>query len=183
VPPVEPLAGKLLIAGPALWDPNFRRTVVLVGHHGDQGAVGVVLNRATEVSVEEAAPPLRPLVEPEAPLFIGGPVQPSAAVVLADFEHPEVARVIAFGSIGFLPDEVEAGEGEGVRRARVFAGHAGWGPGQLEAELDEGSWIVEPATEDDVFTDEPDRLWERVLRRKGHKFDLLRTMPVDPASN
>ncbi|HEY3264002.1 MAG TPA: YqgE/AlgH family protein [Actinomycetota bacterium] len=183
MPPVEPLAGKLLIAGPALWDPNFRRTVVLVGHHGDQGAVGVVLNRATEVSVEEAAPPLRPLVEPEAPLFIGGPVQPSAAVVLADFEHPEVARVIAFGSIGFLPDEVEAGEGEGVRRARVFAGHAGWGPGQLEAELDEGSWIVEPATEDDVFTDEPDRLWERVLRRKGHKFDLLRTMPVDPASN
>jgi putative transcriptional regulator len=183
VDPVEPLAGKLLIAGPALWDPNFRRTVVLIGHHDEEGAVGVVLNRATEVSVKEVAPPLGPLVEPEASLFIGGPVQPSAAVVLADFEHPEVARVIAFGSIGFLPDEVDTGEGEGVRRARVFAGHAGWGPGQLEAELGEGSWIVEPATEDDVFTDEPDRLWERVLRRKGHKYDLLRTMPVDPASN
>jgi putative transcriptional regulator len=180
---VEPLNGKLLIAGPALWDPNFRRTVVLIGHHDDEGAVGVVLNRATEVSVVEAAPPLGALVEPSAPLFIGGPVQPSAAVVLADFAHPEVARVIAFGSIGFLPDEVDADEADVVRRARVFAGHAGWGPGQLEAELEEGSWIVEPATEDDVFTDEPGRLWERVLHRKGRKFDLLRTMPVDPSSN
>jgi putative transcriptional regulator len=177
------LAGKLLIAGPELWDPNFRRTVVLIGHHDELGAVGVVLNRASEVSVEEAAPPLAPIVEPEAPLFIGGPVQPEAAVVLADFENPEVARVIAFGSIGFLPDEMDAEEGEGVRRARVFAGHAGWGPGQLEGELQEGSWIVEPATEDDVFTPEPTRLWDRVLRRKGHRFDLLRSMPVDPASN
>jgi putative transcriptional regulator len=180
---VERLAGHLLIAGPALWDPNFRRTVVLVGHHDDEGAVGVVLNRASEVSVTDAAPPLGALVEPDAPLFIGGPVQPEAAVVLADFEHPEMARVIAFGSIGFLPDEMDAEEGEGVRRARVFAGHAGWGPGQLEAELEQGSWIVEPANEADVFTPEPARLWERVLRRKGHRFDLLRTMPVDPASN
>jgi putative transcriptional regulator len=177
------LAGKLLIAGPELWDPNFRRTVVLVGHHDEEGAVGVVLNRATDVSVEEAAPPLAPIVEPEAPLFLGGPVQPTAAVVLADFDDPEVARIVAFGSIGFLPDEADAGDPEGVRRARVFAGHAGWGPGQLEAEVQEGSWIVEPATEEDVFTPEPDRLWERVLRRKGPRFDLLRTMPVDPASN
>jgi putative transcriptional regulator len=180
---VENLGGKLLIAGPALWDPNFRRTVVLIGHHDDDGAVGVVLNRATEVSVTEAAPPLGALVEPREPLFIGGPVQPSAAVVLADFEHPERARVIAFGTVGFLPEEVDAGQAEGLRRARVFAGHAGWGPGQLEAELEEGSWIVERATEDDVFTGRPDRLWESVLRRKGPRFDLLRTMPVDPASN
>jgi putative transcriptional regulator len=180
---VDPLAGKLLIAGPDLWDPNFRRTVVLVGHHDDEGAVGVVLNRATEVSVEEAAPPLAPIVEPEAALFLGGPVQPSAAVVLADFERPEVARIIAFGTIGFLPEDAERIDGEGVRRARVFAGHAGWGPGQLEAEVAEGSWIVEPAVEDDVFTPEPDHLWERVLGRKGRKFALLRTMPVDPAAN
>jgi putative transcriptional regulator len=179
----DALAGKLLIAGPELWDPNFRRTVVLVGHHDEEGAVGVVLNRASEVSVEDAAPPLAPIVEPRAPLFLGGPVEPSAAVVLADFEDAGLARVIAFGSIGFLPEEVEAGESDAVRRARVFAGHAGWGPGQLEAEVEEGSWIVEPATEDDVFTPEPDRLWERVLRRKGRKFDLLRTMPVDPAAN
>ena len=178
----DTLGGKLLIAGPELWDPNFRRTVVLVGHHDEDGAVGVVLNRVTEVPVEEAAPPLAPIVEPREPLFLGGPVEPSAAVVLADFEQPDVARIIAFGSIGFLPDE-GSGDGDGVRRARVFAGHAGWGPGQLEAEVGEGSWIVEQATEDDVFTPDPGRLWERVLRRKGRKFDLLRTMPVDPASN
>ncbi len=180
---MDSLDGQLLIAGAALWDPNFRRTVVLVGHHDRDGAVGVVLNRASEVPVTEAAPPLAPLVGPDEPVFIGGPVQPSAAVVVADFERPEIARVIAFGSVGFLSDEVEATDATGLRRARVFAGYAGWGPGQLESELEEGSWIVEPATEEDVFTDEPERLWERVLRRKGPRYDLLRTMPHDPASN
>jgi putative transcriptional regulator len=179
---VDGLGGKLLIAGPGLWDPNFRRTVILVGHHDEEGAVGVVLNRASGVSVAEAAPPLGSLVRASEPLFIGGPVQPSSAVVVADFERPEAARVIAFGSIGFLPDEVDADEVP-LRRARVFAGYAGWGAGQLEAELGEGAWIVESAVEDDVFTSEPDRLWQDVLRRKGPAFDLLRTMPVDPSSN
>ena len=178
----DTLGGKLLIAGPGLWDPNFRRTVILVGHHDEEGAVGVVLNRASDVAVADAAPPLGGLVDASERLFIGGPVQPSSAVVVGDFERPEAARVIAFGSIGFLPDELDA-EDVRLRRARVFAGHAGWGAGQLEAELDEGAWIVEPAVEDDVFTPEPDRLWERVLKRKGPAFDLLRTMPVDPSSN
>ena len=180
---MEPLGGKLLIAGPDLWDPNFRRTVVLVGHHDDEGAVGVVLNRAAGVTVEEAVPALAELVEPAQALFIGGPVQPHAAVVLADFDDPGRASVVAFGSIGFLSDEAGADEVGGIRRARVFAGYTGWGPGQLEAELDEDSWIVEPARAEDVFTPAPERLWEDVLARKGHAFDLLRMMPVDPSLN
>jgi putative transcriptional regulator len=180
---MDSLQGKLLIAGPDLWDPNFRRTIVLVGHHDDEGAVGVVLNRASDVTVDEAAPPLADLVEPGEPLFLGGPVQPQSAVVLADFDDPARAEVLAFGSIGFFSGEGESGEYEGIRQARVFAGYAGWGPGQLEAELEESSWIVEEALPGDVFTPSPEALWESVLRRKGPSFHVLSTMPVDPTSN
>jgi putative transcriptional regulator len=156
---------------------------VLVGQHDDEGAVGIVLNRATEVEVAEAAPPLAALVEPGDRLFVGGPVQPQAAVVVADFERPEHARVVAFGSIGFLPDEVEPEEVGALRRARVFAGYAGWGPGQLEREVEEGSWLVEPAQPGDVFTDEPSGLWSAVVRRKGPRYRLMSTMPLDPSTN
>jgi putative transcriptional regulator len=179
---VDTLNGQLLIAGADLWDPNFRRTVVLIAHHDEEGAVGVVLNRTAEATVEEAAPPLTALVAPEEPLFLGGPVQPQGAVVLAEFEHPENVAVIAFGSIGFLVDE-DPGAVGGIRRARVYAGHAGWGAGQLEAEMEEGSWIVEPALPEDVFTPDPDALWSAVLRRKGKEFQLLSTMPFDPSQN
>lgn len=180
---VDSLGGSLLIAGPALWDPNFRRTVVLIGHHDDDGAVGVVLNRTTEVEVADAAPPLAGLVEPGARVFVGGPVQPQSAVVLADFEHPERAEVVAFGTIGFLPDSAEPEEVGALRRARVFAGYAGWGAGQLEHELEEGSWLSDPARPEDVFTDRPDELWSRVLRRKGPRYGLMATMPLDPSAN
>jgi putative transcriptional regulator len=180
---VDSLGGSLLIAGPDLWDPNFRRTVVLIGHHDEDGAVGIVLNRRSEVEVAEAAPPLSDLVGSGDLLFVGGPVQPQAAVVVADFEHPERAQVVAFGSIGFLPDETDEEQIGPLRRARVYAGYAGWGAGQLERELEEGSWIVEPATEEDVFTDEPEDLWSAVLRRKGPKYRLVATMPLDPSSN
>ena len=180
---MDPLGGQLLIAGPDLWDPNFRRTVVLVGHHDEEGAVGVVLNRASEVAVAVAAPPLADLVAVDERLFLGGPVRPRSAVVLADFEDPERASVVAFGSIGFLPEEIEVDGEPGLRRARVFAGYAGWGPGQLEAEVAEGSWLVEPALEEDVFTPAPDDLWSTVVRRKGPGFELLASMPFDPSAN
>ncbi len=179
---VDSLSGQLLIAGPDLWDPNFRRTVVLIARHDDDGAVGVVLNRTAEATVGDAAPALAELVGPDDPLFLGGPVQPQAAVVLAEFEHPENVDVVAFGSIGFLVDEDPGGVG-GILRARVFAGHAGWGAGQLEAEMEEDSWIAEPALPGDVFTPDPDRLWSHVLRRKGGQYRMLSTMPFDPAMN
>ena len=140
-----------MIAGPTLWDPNFRRTVLLIGHHDDEGAVGVILNRASETTVAEAVPPLGVLVPADEPVFLGGPVQPDAAVVVADFVDPSVADFLAFDTIGFLPSETSPGVEGVVRRARVFAGFAGWGPGQLEAEMDEDSWVVEPARPSDVF--------------------------------
>ena len=181
---MESLRGHLLLAGPALWDPNFRRAVVLIGQHDEDGAVGVVLNRVADVTVAEAAPPLAPIVDDGDALFLGGPVEPASAVVVADFAEPERAQILALGTIGFLPPEVPADTLGTLRRARVFAGYAGWGPGQLEVEMsEEGSWIVEPATPTDIFTDDPGGLWSAVLKRKGRAFDVLRFMPVDPSSN
>ena len=122
---MESLQGKLLIAGPTLWDPNFRRTVLLIGHHDDEGAVGVVLNRASGTTVAEAVPPLGVLVPADEPVFLGGPVQPDAAVVVADFVDPSIADFLAFDTIGFLPSETSPGVEGAVRRARVFAGSPG----------------------------------------------------------
>lgn len=182
-PPNE-LTGHLLIAGPDLWDPNFRHAVVLIGHHDAEGAVGVVLNRASGASVAEVVPPLAALAGPDAPLYVGGPVQPEAAVVVAEFERPDQAGMLAFGHIGFLLEDPRAEDVAGVRRARVYSGYAGWGPGQLEAELAQGSWYVAPALPEDVFVDEPEALWSRAVRRMGgREFRLLATMPPDPSLN
>jgi putative transcriptional regulator len=180
---MQSLKGQLLVAGPSLLDPNFRRTVVLVGEHTDEGALGVVLNRASEATVEDAVPELSALIDDEELVHVGGPVQPSAIVVVADFADPEQAGALILDSVGFLPAEVEPDAIGELRRARVFAGYAGWGPGQLDEELDEGSWIVAPALPEDVFTGDPEELWSEVLRRKGGPFEVLALMPPDPSAN
>jgi putative transcriptional regulator len=180
---MESLKGQLLVAGPSLLDPNFRRTVVLVGEHTDEGALGVVLNRASEATVEDAVPELSALIDDEELVHVGGPVQPAAIVVVADFADPEQAGALILGSVGFLPAEVDPDTLGELRRARVFAGYAGWGPGQLDEELDEGSWIVAPALAEDVFTGDPEELWSDVLRRKGGPFEVLALMPPDPSAN
>jgi putative transcriptional regulator len=180
---MQSLKGQLLIAGPALVDPNFRRTVVLVGEHSEEGALGLVLNRASEATVDQAVPELTPVVDSFATVHFGGPVQPSAIVVLADFVEPDRAGALVLDSVGFLPAEIDPDTLGELRRARVFAGYAGWGPGQLDDELEEGSWIVEPARPEDVFTDEPDELWGEVLKRKGGPYGVLALMPYDPSLN
>ncbi len=177
------LTGKLLLSNSTLFDPNFRRTVVLVGHHDEEGAVGVVLNRPLDVTVDDAVPPLAELVAPGDLLFEGGPVQPQAAVVVAEFEDPSDAGVIAFGSIGFLPETADPSELSPLLRVRVFAGYSGWGPGQLEAELEEEAWVVTTPVSDDVFHEEPEKLWYDVLARLGPRFALMRSMPFDPSAN
>jgi putative transcriptional regulator len=179
------LKGQLLIASPSIHDPNFRRTVVYMTEHGDEGAMGLVLNRAAETTVGEAVPDLAWLAEDGAVVHVGGPVAPQSVVVLAEFAEPAQSALLIDEDLGFVPAEVDDPEAlAGVlRRRRVFAGHAGWGPGQLEAEMEEESWILEPARRDDVFTDNPDELWSIVLRRKGHEYALLSTMPMDPSLN
>ena len=177
---MESLNGQLLIAGPPLLDPNFRRTVVLIAEHTEQGALGVVLNRASDLEVAEGAPELADLVPPGQRVFVGGPVEPSGVIVLAEFEDVSEAVSVAIGDVGFLA----AGRPpSGTRRARVFAGHAGWGPRQLDTEVAREDWIIEPATPDDVFTPDPERLWSQVLERKGGRYALLARMPLDPGLN
>ena len=117
------LRGQLLVAGPALVDPNFRRTVVLIGEHGDEGAMGVVLNRVSNALVDDAVPPIAALTGPGEPVYLGGPVQPQAVVVLADFVDVEQAEVTVVDSVGFLPGEMEeAAELGELRGVRVFSG-------------------------------------------------------------
>jgi putative transcriptional regulator len=180
---METLKGQLLISSGGLYDPNFRHTVVLVGEHNAEGALGVVLNRALDVTVEKAVPPLGDLVARGTPLFDGGPVQRTSPVMLAELARPDLADILIFGAVGFLTGEVSAAVRPHILRARIFAGYSGWGPGQLEAEMAEDSWIVDAAREEDVFTGRPDVLWSRVLERKGPQYRRLSRMPYDPSMN
>jgi putative transcriptional regulator len=176
--------GQLLIAGPTLGDPNFWRTVVLVIEHTDEGALGLVLNRASETNVGEAVPQLSDVVDLDEQLYIGGPVQTSAVIVLAEFEDRTDAALIAFDDVGVLGtgDDVERLVA-GVRAGRAFVGHAGWGPGQLDSELERGDWILEPAKRQDAFSPTPQELWSDVLTRKGGSYALVARMPPDPSVN
>jgi len=180
---MESLRGQLLISSGGLYDPNFRHTVVLIGEHNADGALGVVLNRKLDVTVEQAIPTLSELVRPGEALFQGGPVVPDGPVLLAELAHPELADLLVFESVGFLVGDIPADIQPNIIRARVFAGYSGWGAGQLEAEMAVDSWIVEPALVDDVFTDAPDSLWSRVLDRKGPEYEFLSRMPFDPSTN
>jgi putative transcriptional regulator len=177
------LTANLLISSAGLHDPNFRHTVVLIGSHDGEGAVGVVLNRSTEFLVADAVPPLAELTSPGAKIFEGGPVQPAQPVLLAEFRGSAHANVPVFGNIGFLTGDIDEELRPSILRARVFAGYSGWGAGQLEAELAENAWIIEPAREEDVFTDEPGSLWRRVLERKGGKYRHIAMVPKDPRVN
>jgi putative transcriptional regulator len=180
---VKSLKGHLLVSGGGLYDDNFRHTVVLIGEHDANGAVGVVLNRPLEVTVGQAIPALAELAGPDEALFGGGPLETDQAVLLIDTADPGVLDVPVFGDVGFLTGEVSPDVRAALRRARVFVGHAGWGPGQLESELEAGAWIVEPASGEDVFTTQPSSLWRRVLQRKGPPFDAMARIPFDPRAN
>jgi putative transcriptional regulator len=180
---MESLQGQLLIASPGLFDPNFRRTVVLVTEHTGDGAAGLVLNRPSPAAVAEVVPQLEPLVEDDDQVWVGGPVQPNAVLVLGEFLDPDDAAVPLFGALGFPalddPDAIVPA----TTRRRVFAGYAGWGAGQLEDELSREDWILEPSEPDDPFTEAPDELWADVLRRKGGIYELVARMPEDPSVN
>jgi putative transcriptional regulator len=179
----QSLTGQLLLASPTLQDPNFQRTVVLVGVHSEEGAMGVVLNRPSETAVNEAVPQLEGTVDEE-PVYVGGPVQPGSIILLAQFLDPAPIGLLVVGRIGFPAPETDIEQlTDATDRRRVFAGYAGWSGGQLEAELDQGDWIVHPALPDDVFTDVPEELWSTVLTRMGGTYALIARMPRDPSVN
>ncbi|MDQ3739655.1 MAG: YqgE/AlgH family protein [Actinomycetota bacterium] len=177
------LRGQLLVAGPSLLDPNFHRTVVLVCEHDDNGAMGLVLNRPSPIPADQAIPELARALGPDERLWVGGPVQTTSVVVLADFADAGEGMPVA-GHVGLvLPETNLEDVATAVRRARAFLGYAGWGGGQLDGEVDGEDWIIADFAPEDAFTEEPEQLWSRVLGRKGGSYKLLATMPPDPSVN
>jgi putative transcriptional regulator len=173
----ESLRGQLLIAAPSLHD-YFRRTVVLVIEHTPDGAMGVVLNRTSETLVAEAVPQLAELTDDDELVRVGGPVSPQSVVALGEFADVAEAGTQVVGPLGTLdPDS----ENASLRRMRVFAGYTGWGPGQLDEELEQDAWLVTPAQSEDAFDDGD--IWSEALKRKGGSYRLLSTMPADPSMN
>jgi putative transcriptional regulator len=186
--PAEDLTGRLLVATPALGDPNFARAVVLVLDHDEDGTLGVVVNRPTTVDVAEVLPTWRPLTTAPGVLFHGGPVAADSALGLAAVPADEDGEPLGWrrvsGGMGLVdldaPPEVLAAE---LLHLRIFAGYAGWGAGQLAGELAEGAWYVVPAESRDAFTDQPGLLWREVLRRQGGELAMVSTYPEDPSLN
>jgi putative transcriptional regulator len=179
----DSLRGNLLIASPALTDPNFARSVVLITEHGDDGAMGIVLNRPADTEVVDVLPELSTIAVEE-PIFVGGPVQPDALVVLGEFADPEKAAWLVVADVGLVSAATDLDElPDAVRRGRVYAGFSGWGPGQLEEELEEEAWLVEPPIPRELFPDDPSTLWSDVLERKGGQYALVARMPEDPSLN
>ena len=180
------LKGRLLVATPNLGDPNFERTVVLVLEHGEDGALGVVLNRPSDLDLAEPLPEWARAAAHPPVVFIGGPVAPSAAVCLARVARHGAARgwEPVLGAVGTLdldsdPDETIAGLDE----IRVFAGYAGWGPGQLEGEIEEGGWFLVDADAADPLSPAPEDLWSAVLRRQRGTLAFFAGYPSDPSLN
>jgi len=177
--------GRLLVATPPLGDPNFDRTVVYVLDHHAGGAVGVVLNH---VSTEDEIDGLEAWVSrlsPPAAVFIGGPVELDALIGLAmgddriDDAWGELNRDVGTVDLALDPDHVASR----ITRLRIFRGYAGWSAGQLDAEIDLGAWMVFDAEIDDVFTDRPDLLWRRVIRRQGGRLAWIADAPDDLSAN
>ncbi|GAA1932081.1 YqgE/AlgH family protein [Streptomyces sodiiphilus] len=182
---VSSLTGRLLVATPALADPNFDRSVVLLLDHDAEGALGVVLNRPTPVGVAEVLRPWAELAGEPGVIFQGGPVGLDAALGVAAVPGagPLGWRRV-HGSIGLVdldaPPEVLAAE---VGSLRIFAGYAGWAAGQLERELEEGAWYVVESEPGDVSVPEPESLWRAVLRRQRGTLAMMATYPEDPSLN
>jgi len=189
----EALAGRLLVATPVLGDPNFRRTVVLVvEHEPEQGTLGVVLNRPTKVPVGQVLEPWTELATDPSVVFTGGPVSPNSALALAHVPgtdepvgwHPLDAAAPAVARVGLVDLDAPPGLlAAAIVSLRVYAGYAGWGAGQLQAEIDEGAWYVVPAETSDPFSAEPGQLWPAVLRRQGGELASVATYPDDPGLN
>jgi putative transcriptional regulator len=179
------LKGQLLLDSGQLRGSFFQRTVVLICQHDAEGAFGLVLNRATGSNVGEMIVADLPESLKACPLYLGGPVQPSAlSYLLSDAFVPD-ANVISNLSLGHsidsLVDIVESLSS--TRKLKMFAGYAGWSPGQLEDEMKRKAWLTHPASIELVFDTAFDQLWQTILRRKGWKYKLLAQMPEDLSAN
>jgi putative transcriptional regulator len=184
-------SGRLLVATPLLTEDTFRRTVVQLLQHDEDGALGVVVNRPSHTPLSEVLPGWALLAPEPVSVFVGGPVQQSAAICLGrlslhtplpdEDEEPSYVPVPGAPWLGTIDLDLEAADP--VEEVRVFAGYAGWSPGQLEAEVAEGAWWVVDALPGDCFSQDPAHLWRDVLRRQGMPLALVASYPPDPSLN
>ncbi|MEX2293297.1 MAG: YqgE/AlgH family protein [Acidimicrobiales bacterium] len=179
-------AGRLLLAEPMLGDPNFDRTVVLMVEHQSDGAMGLVLNRPTDLPVADALPQWDRFVTVPSVLHVGGPVEERSGWCLARV-RPTVERagfVPVLGEVGLLDLDVDPAElGDDLIAARLYAGYSGWGPGQLDYELAEDAWIVVDGASEDPFLADSEELWQQILLRQGGHLARLSLFPRDPSLN
>lgn len=183
----DDLTGHLLIATPLIGDPNFGRTVLFVIEHNAEGSLAVVVNRMTDATVSETLPSWDQKVAAPAMMFDGGPVGESSIVALAISETIDEE---ALEPIAGLPSvhTVDLDSDSVITQAlvttmRLFAGYAGWAPGQLEGEIAAGAWFVAKATTGDVFAPLPDQVRESVLRRQRNGTRYFTHYPDDPRWN
>lgn len=173
---MESLEGSLLVATPALLDPNFFRTVVLLLQHDEDGCVGVVLNRPTEEPVANHLPDWADHVPEPQTVNFGGPVDPAVAIGLSLAGEGMTTGVPGLNLVD-LSDPPEDSH-----PVRIYSGYAGWGSEQLESEIAMGSWYVVQASPDDPFDADEDQ-WRRVLRRQSGYLSVVSTFPDDPTLN
>ena len=179
--------GVFLVASPSLRDPNFRQTVVLLCEHGDEGALGVVVNRPTAMLLSEAVPQVPVLEGQRHTLFSGGPVQPNQVMILfrltheTEDQHHVFDGVYLGGDLGVLEQVLTRPSGTDAFRA--YVGYSGWGAGQLENEMKTGSWITLPADPTVVFEKDPARIWPDIMRALGGRYTVYADMPADPHMN
>jgi putative transcriptional regulator len=184
---VSSWSGRLLVATPLLTEETFARSVVqLLQHDADDGALGVIVNRASHTPLSEVLAGWALLAPDPGTVFLGGPVQPSAAICLGRLTipapaDPSYAPVPGAPWLATLDLDLEAAEP--VEEVRVFAGYAGWSPGQLEEEVEEGAWWVCEALPGDCFSTDPKHLWHDVLLRQGMPLALVASYPPDPTLN
>lgn len=179
-------AGRLLVAEPMLGDPNFERTVVFVIEHSEEGALGLVLNRPTDLPVAGALPSWDHLATDPAVLHVGGPVEERSGWCLARVSDPDGLSgfVPVLGDVGLLDLELDPSLlGPQVRALRLYAGYSGWGAGQLEDELAADAWFVLDAEADDPFLPDGHALWQRILARQGGSLGRLALFPPHPSLN
>jgi len=179
------LKGQLLLDSGQLRGSFFQRTVVLICQHDPEGAFGLVLNRNTGTIAGDMIVADLPDRLKKCPLYLGGPVQPSALSFLHSDAFIPDANVLPNLSLGHSLDGlIDLGESfSSTQKVKLFAGYAGWGSGQLEDEMKRKAWLTHPASLDLVFDVNPDQLWQRILSHKGWQYRLLAQMPEDPSRN
>ena len=180
----ESVRGRLLVAAPGMLDPNFVRSVLLVLEHTAEGALGVILDRPSEVPVDAVLERWADVVSPPPVFFSGGPVAPEGMIALVRGPDADATGwVPLFDGLGSIDLAGAPADAPSLDRLRVFAGHAGWAPGQLDAELAQGGWLVVDAEPADPFTTDPSGLWRAVLERQSGRLSWYANAPVDPSTN